>query len=276
LKKIIAAFAGILIFSNSFCQESIRFTMGLSPNHSYDQSIDQKIKIEINLDSSSAEMISQMESSGMKNPTNQEQETKLEALIRSGSINSRTGKMPVTSSYMSSDEKISKILTPGTKIFGTAGPNELPVYDSISGASMDETHKSQMLKMMSAVSQFNLPNRNLMVGQSDTLNNVLNFPVAGLILKIDCISIYYLKSIQGNTAQFDIKKVFKLNAEMKDVPVEGSGSGDGTMEYDLKERYPTMFNFNYKMKVRIRKEELIMHMNIDNNINLRCKIQTLQ
>jgi hypothetical protein len=275
LKKIITAFAGFFIISAVYCQEAIHFTMGLSPNHSYDQHIIQKIKIEINLDSSSAEMISHMESKGMKNPTIQEQETKLEGLVKSGSVNKQTGKMQVISSFISADENMSKLLQPDTKFYGTAGPNELPTYDSISGVSMDETQKSQLLKMMSGFSQFKLPNKKLMAGQSDTVNTQLNFPVAGLILKIDYITIYHLKSIQGTTAQFDIKAVFKLNVTMKDMPVEGSGSGNGTMEYDLTERYPTLYNLSYNMKMRVTKEELIMHMNMDNNVRLTCKIQAL-
>ena len=44
----------------------------------------QKIRIELNLDSSTAEMISKMEANGIKNPTVQEQETGMEALTKSG------------------------------------------------------------------------------------------------------------------------------------------------------------------------------------------------
>jgi hypothetical protein len=83
LKKIITGLTGIIIFSNVYCQESIRFTMGLIPNHTYDQNIIQKINIEINLDSSSTEAISKMEAGGMKNPTIQQQQIKLEGLIKS-------------------------------------------------------------------------------------------------------------------------------------------------------------------------------------------------
>jgi hypothetical protein len=183
--------------------------------------------------------------------------------------------MPVTMSFLSADEKLSKIFTPSTLIYGTASLNELPVYDSISGISMDEKQKSQMLKILSVMSQMRLPNRNLAVGQSDTINTPVNIPIAGLTMKMDYITTYLLKSIQGNTALFDIKSMFKLNMEMKDVPVDGSGSGEGTMEYNLKDRYPTQYDFNYNLNMRVAKEGLIMHVKMNENLINTCKIQAL-
>jgi hypothetical protein len=133
--------------------------MGLLPNNSYNQSVTQKIRIELNLDSSTADMIAKMEANGVKNPTVQEQETSMESLTVSGSLNKKSGKIPVTMSIIKSDDNLAKVLTPETKFLGTARLNEMPVYDSISGITLQENQKQQMLKTMSSLSQINLPNK---------------------------------------------------------------------------------------------------------------------
>ncbi len=275
MKKLIAGFSGLFIFSMAYCQDAIHFTMGILPNINYDNTIVQKIKIELNLDSSNAEMISKMEANGMKNPTIQEQETRMEALIKSGSLNSQTGKMPVITSVLASDEKISKLLTPETKFIGTAKLNELPVYDSISGINLDVTQKVQILKLISSMSQISLPNRSLRPGESDTLHTPISIPVAGVDMKMDYITIYHLKSVRGKMALFDVSVNFNLNMEVKDLPVTGYGSGDGLMEYDLKNQYPVMYKLGYFIKMRIAKEGLIMHMNMSTDLTSTCKIQVL-
>jgi hypothetical protein len=62
---------------------------------------------------------------------------------------------------------------------------------------------------------------------------------------------------------------------MKDMPFDGSGSGDGTMEYDLGNRYPTKYNLNYNLKMRLEKDGLIMHMKMSDNFVNICKILSL-
>jgi hypothetical protein len=273
MKKLIACISGLYIFSAGYCQEAIRFTMGILPNIHYDNIVTQSIKIELNLDSSSAEIISKMEANGMKNPTVQEQETRMEAMVKSGAINKQSGKMPVTTSIISSDEKISKLLTPETRFIGTARLNELPVYDSITGINLDVDQKVEMLKLISSMTQFTLPNKHLKPGESDTLHTPIVIPVAGVNLKMDYVTIYLLKSVKGKMALFDVHVNFNLNMEVKDLPVEGFGSGDGLMEYDLKNQYPTNYKLTYLIKMRIAKEGLILHMNMKSDLTSTCKIQ---
>ncbi len=273
MKKLISCFAGLCIFSISYCQNAVHFTMGILPNNQYDNTVTQKIKIELNLDSSKPELISKMEANGMKNPTIQEQETRMQALIKSGPLDSRTGEMPVITSILASDEKISKLLTPDSKFFGTARLNELPVYDSISGINLDVDQKVQMLKLITSMSQINLPNKRLKPGESDTLHTPISMPLAGVDMKMDYITIYHLKSVRGTMALFDVNVNFNLNMEVKDLPVDGNGIGDGVMEYDLKNQYPTMYRLGYLIKMRIAKEGLILHMNMNTDLTSTCKIQ---
>lgn len=262
MKKIISFVFGLFVFTLAYSQEAIHFTMGLLPNNSYDQSVSQKIKIELNLDSSSAEIIAKMEAGGMKNPTTQEQETNMETVIKSGTLNRQTGKMPVVMSIIKADEKLSKILNQDTKFIGSARMNELPVYDSISGITLDDNQKQIMLKTMSSLSQINLPNKSLKPGQSDTIHTPISIPVAGVNMQMDYVTVYLLKSIQGKTAFFDVTANFILNMEVKDLPVGGSGSGNGSMEYDLDKHYPALYKLKYQIFMRIAKESLIMHMNM--------------
>ena len=273
MKKIITFVFGLLLFSLVRAQEAIHFTMGLLPGNSYDQSVSQKIKVELNLDSSSAEMLAKMEEGGMKNPTTQEQETNMETLIRSGAMNKQTGKMPVVMSIIKADEKLSKTLNADTKFIGSARMNELPVYDSISGIMLDDNQKQIMLKTMSSLSQINLPNKSLKPGQSDTVHTPISIPVAGVTMKMDYVTVYLLKSIQGKTAFFDVSASFILNMEVKDLPIGGNGSGNGSMEYDLDKHYPSLYKLKYQIFMRIAKEGLIMHMNMISDLTSISKIQ---
>ena len=273
MKRLIASLPGLFIISAAWCQDAIHFTMGILPNINYDNTVIQSIKIELNFDSSSAEIISKMEANGMKNPTVQEQETRLEAFTKSGPLDNQSGKMPVTTSILTSDEKISKLLTPETRFIGTAKLNELPVYDSISGINLDINQKVEMLKLISSMSQISLPNKQLKPGESDTLHTPIVIPVAGVNLKMDYVTIYFLKSVKGKIALFDVRVNFNLNMEVRDLPIEGFGSGNGLMEYDLKNQYPSNYKLSYLIRMRIAKEGLILHMNMKTDFSSNCKIQ---
>lgn len=275
MKKLLASVTGLFIFSVSFSQKSVGFTMGLLPNNIYDNTVAQKIKIELNLDSSKAELIAKMEANGMKNPTIQEQATSIETQTTCGPLDKSSGKMAVTTSILSSDEKISKLLTPETRFIGTAKLNELPVYDSISGISLDVDQKVQMLKLLSSMSQINLPHRNMKPGDSDTLHTPMSIPMAGVEMKMDYVTIFRLKSVKGNTAFFDLNVHFNLGMEVRDLPVDGYGSGTGIMEYDLKNQYPTSYSLGYLIKMRIAKEGLILHMNMNTDLTSTCKIKPI-
>jgi len=194
-------------------------------------------------------------------------------LTKSGPLDIQSGKMPVTTSILTSDEKISKLLTPETRFIGTAKLNELPVYDSITGINLDVNQKVEMLKLISSMSQINLPNKFLKPGESDTLHTPIVIPVAGVNMKMDYVTIFFLKSVKGKVALFDVRVNFNLNMEVKDLPIEGFGSGDGIMEYDLKNQYPTNYKLSYLIKMRIAKEGLILHMNMKTDLNNTCKIQ---
>jgi hypothetical protein len=52
MKNLVIVLGCLLIFSFGFSQDAIHFTMGLLPNNSYNQSVSHKIRIELNLDSS--------------------------------------------------------------------------------------------------------------------------------------------------------------------------------------------------------------------------------
>ena len=275
MKNLVSVLGCLLIFSFVFSQDAVHFTMGLLPNNSYNQSVSQKIRIELNLDSSTDEMIAKMEANGVKNPTIQEQETSMEALTISGNLNKQSGKIPVTMSIIKSDDNLAKVLTPETKFLGTARLNEMPVYDSISGITLQENQKQQMLKTMSSLSQINLPNKSLIPGQSDTLHTPVNIPVGGVTLKMDYITIYHLKSIRENTAFFDVDASFVLNMEVKDLPIAGYGTGSGSMEYDLEKHYPALYKLKYKIIMRIAKEGLVLHMNMISDLNSTSKVQAL-
>jgi hypothetical protein len=275
MKKLLASLAGLLIFSFSFGQKSVGFTMGLLPNSIYENTVAQKIKIELNLDSSKAELIAKMEANGMKNPTIQEQATSIETQTTCGPFDKSSGKMPVITSILSSDEKISKLFTPETRFIGTARLNELPVYDSISGIFLEADQKAQMLKLLSSMSQINLPHRNMKPGDSDTLHSPMSIPLAGVDMKMDYVTVFHLKSVKGSTAFFDLNVSFNLGMEVRDLPVDGYGSGTGTMEYDLKNQYPTSYGLGYLIKMRIAKEGLILHMIMDADLTSTCKIKPL-
>jgi len=275
MKNFITGFSCLFIFSFGFSQSAIHFTMGLLPNNRYDQTVTQKIRIEMNLDSSTADMIAKMEANGLKNPTVQEQETNMEAITISGNLNKQSGKIPVTMTIVKSDENLSRILTPETKFLGTARLNEMPVYDSISGIALQDNQKQQMLKAMSSLSQINLPNKSLSPGESDTLHTPISIPVGGVTLTMDYITIYHLKSIRGKTASFDVDANFVLNMEVKDLPVSGYGSGAGSMDYDLEKHYPSVYNLKYKIIMRVARDGLILHMNMLSDLNSISNVQSL-
>ncbi len=275
MKKMISVFAGIFFLVPAFSQTSVKFSMGLKPATMYSQLIIQKIKMKISLDSSSADVIARMDSNGMKNPTIQEQNTEIAGTMQTGALNSRTSKMPVTMTLHSSDPKLAQVFTPSTHFFGTAQLNKLPVYDSISGVGMNKQQKEQMLKTMSVLTQIQLPVKSMKVGDYDTLHSPVSIPVAGVSMKMDYVTIFHLKSIEGNTAFFDTQAEFRLDMEVKDLPITGSGSGAGIMEYDLINHYPTKNTLSYILHMGISKDELVMHIDMDASMENTCKIQSL-
>ena len=273
MKKLTVVFALLLIFSTLFSQEAIKFTMGLLPKKSYDQTLVQKTKIEFSLDSATNKNY-QSHSNVSKPPLMGEQGVRITSIIHTGVINKQTGKMPVTMTIIDVDSNAIKFLNPGTLFIGNAGLNEIPVYDSVSGINLDANHKLLMLKVLSNLSKISLPSASLKPGQYDTVNTSLNNPMGGTE-KMDFITTYHLKSIQGSTAFFDIKVDIHLNIVKKDKSIPGVGTGEGLMEYDLQNHYPSLYNLSYQIKVTQTKDGRNTDMKMTTNMLNTCKVHAL-
>jgi hypothetical protein len=272
MKKMIAGLSGLFIFSMAFCQEIVRFSMGFMPNKSYDQILVQKTKIEFSMDTNSNN--ASMHSNVSKFPATKELEMRLEFITKTGAMNNPTGKMPVTMTIADGDSNTLRLLKPGTKFIGRAALNELPVYDSISDISMDQKQKMLMMKVFSNFTKISMLPGNLKPGQSDTVRTTLDNPIGGGG-QMDFISIFYLKSIQGSTAYFDIKVDIHFNIDMKNKPIPGNGSGSGLMEYDIKNHYPSKYNQNYQMNMNFTSNGHSAGMKMSIDMKTTCKVQSL-
>jgi hypothetical protein len=219
-------------------QQSITFKVAYKPNTTYTQTSDQAT-------SSSVSYGEDME------PMEQDVSSKMTTTLKTGALSG--GTMPITMIIEADkDTDVGAALPEGATIKGTVKQDGTPEFTSIEAPGMPEEQKQMMMGMMKSLAAQNLVSaRTVKVGETFTIDTPLDMPVGPTTIKMNTKTTYKLTKVEGKKAYFDINAVIDMSSNVEGQDLKGTGTGVGTMVYDIDNTFYTQLNLKTNMKMNM-------------------------
>jgi hypothetical protein len=170
---------------------------------------------------------------GVQNPTISTKKIQKEYLIRTGKITDGTN-FPFTVEVIraiNSDGK--KDISDGAVFHGQCSVGDMPVFDSVVLAELDQKYKNALLQsMQNNFSQLSFPEKRLKIGEQFSTEYPLSIPMEGSTVEMVVTTNYKLIRISNGTASFDVSQEYTMSPTMLDNSFKGTGKGKGQLLYD--------------------------------------------
>ena len=141
----------------------------------------------------------------------------------------------------------------GKAVYATASATDGKLHiDSVSGKRLPDSTLNRINSMMGMMmNRMQAINKTFKVGES--FSQDVRFDMMGDKMKMPENAVtkvtYHLNRIDGNKAYFDIKQSSNFADDKKGIRTMVTGTGTGTMVYEIKEQYPSAFQSNMNVKV---------------------------
>ncbi len=240
-----------LISCRSHTQDQIDFKVRYKPSLNYNSTFSRSSHSEMTY-KGSEDFLRKIKSKGVDNPTITDNQQLIQAVFRTGKLTG-SDKFPIAIEFIkTTSSNGNKEIPDGTKIYGKGSIGELPIIDSVSSGELTQEYKDALKQsMQSLLSQINLPEKKVKVGEQFTRDNPLNFPVAGVTLEATIKTIYKLVSISHDTANFDISQVYTFITDLTGHIIKAEGNGKGKLLYDIKNNFYLLYQIDIKMDTQL-------------------------
>lgn len=259
---------------SSYCQSKqiLDFNAGYAPENVYKQLIQSFSETEINYIGSDT-FLETIKNQGIQNPTIQKAGMEMETVSETGKMD-KEGNFPITIIYNKSETNDGKTIIPnGTMLYGKVSLSTMPKLDSISAKDLDETFKNSIFEIVkSTFSQVSIPIKKIKVGDSFSQDTPLTIPMAGIKFEMLITTTYKLKNIIDQNANFDIDQVYKMKITESEYNIEASGSGTGTLTYDIPNHFITENTTDIDLHLKLKKDEFTLKVNSKSKYSITAKI----
>ncbi len=259
MKKLVTITAMLCLWFGAYAQQSVKLSLKFLPERSYLTRITMNVLGTVTMQGSSP-VADSLKAKGLK------QNLQL-ALSASADVNTKTaaavnGLIPVTMTVQNVNAQPSingqQIPVPGTMLNGkmvyatAAAENGRLHIDSVSGKRLPDSVLTRINSMMSmSMNQLHFPDKTFRPGDSYTQDVPLNMPMMGKTpVNATTRITYKLNRIAGGKAYFDIGQVTSFTQARPGNDVAISGTGTGTMVYDVRDHYPLSYQSAAKFSAR--------------------------
>ncbi len=249
----------LTLFQTSFAQSSINFETGFLPESNYRQST-KTINTQVMTYKGSKDVQRVLEAKGIENPTRNISTSDMDVAIQTGKM-SGNGKFQMVFEYLRYLKGDKSPLPPGTKLYGTAGLNQVPQVDSVSG-DMSAEFKESLIKGVEAIFEnYKMPARQMKVGDSFEQVTPVNMPISGMNITMEIKTTYKLTKVQDGKALFKIKQTYTFRSDNLKFKLTGGGKGKGTLEYDVEKKFISNYQSQLKMDMKMDIEQITIVLN---------------
>ena len=249
MRKIIVF---ILLLTQFSCakhpQDNLTFKIKYKPDTKYNQTTERTSESVIKY-SGPEKSLQRLRSMGKKNPTTVSRKTLTETVLKTGRMIGED--CPISLEYINtiSSDNIKEI-PDGTILKGLCLQGNRPVFNSVRSEGQDDKYKSAILQsVQNTYSQFAFPEKKLKIGEEFTIESSRSMPMDGSKIEIAIVTHYKLISILNNLANFDISQDYSLNSVLINNSFKGTGSGKGTMVYDIINTIILNYTLNTEMEI---------------------------
>ena len=266
MKKVFSVLFIVFIISvGAFAQRQVHLAMRYQPQHKYAGSTDQITNMEIGFHSESADGQKALEKamggeSPVKKTVNAHSETMTQAgkLFKDSLFSIKTVFTKVQTADGSSPIPI------GTAVYSTGSKSGQVTFESLAADGMDSELKEKLLPMLKSIlQQVVVPEHNAKIGETFSFETPLTFPISGFTLDFTISTDYILKSISNGMAYFDIKQKYVMKSESVAIPITATGTGSGTMSYDIDNSYFSKYELSNVMSMAMNTSGVEMKIKIE-------------
>jgi hypothetical protein len=218
--------------------DSVNFKAQYKPNCVYNQVMNETSHTETKYDASPA-MIQMLKEKGIENNSKTDKTMKVLIVLKTGSLGSQSS-FPFSMEYLKTTSKVGTADIPdSTTFYGTDTLGKTPVIDSLtSPKELSTDFKKELASTVQNILQESCgPEKKMKVGEYFTRESPTNIDMGGIKLQITTTTTYQLKSIENNTATFEIATVYTFNSTITNHTYKAEGEGKGMLVYDLKDNY---------------------------------------
>lgn len=255
---------------HSFSQKKNEVT--IKARHMPKTTYNQKVVLTTDLKmvyTGSAEFLENIKKQGMENPMIVSTVKETEIRTVTGAV-SKENTFPLTMEFVDSKSSDGKKYIPdGTIIYGKGFTDKLPVLDSIASDGLEESLKQLILQTsQSLLSQIKVPEKTLKIGDSFSIDNPITIPIASITMNMTMTTTYKLLSVKKGIAEFDMSLVYKVNAEIKDYPINATGTGKGKMFYNIDKSFYDKYELVSEMAMQMKQDDFGLDLTTRNSYNM--------
>lgn len=254
MKRIVFIVLFVLSIMPCLGQEEIYIKFGHLPNLQYTQTEESTIVFNLSF-IASEEILQELKKNGVENPAFVEDSSRTQSLVTTGDLIGNQFQIDIELL-----ETNNPALPIGTKFFGKSIDGRV-VIDSISSSALNAQEKELILNSMESIlNQVQLPERLVKIGESFEQILPMTFPIGPMVLDMEIINNYTLTKIANGLGYFDLKQDMVLKSNFEDVEMRLDGTGEGHMEYDIKNQFFTKYAVEMEMNMTMELEEFTMEL----------------
>lgn len=140
----------------------------------------------------------------------------------------------------------------GKMVYAKASDNGQLHIDSVSGKQLPDSALNHINNMMNmAMSRMQFPDKTFKPGDTFTQDIPFNMPMKGMPpVNATTKVTYHLVKITGDKAYFNITQNTHYMDNKHNMNTVFTGTGTGSMVYEIKERYPSAFQSDMQVNLR--------------------------
>jgi len=261
MKKICLLAFLCLGVTQLWAQKAVLFKVKYLPNHNYQSTINVDMKVNATV-TGDQQVLDKLKEQGITQPVNANLSLAFGGLMKTGAL-AADKSIPVNMDYKINNISVTangnqvpippKATEKDIKLVGHISQDWKITLDSANGKAVADTAQQKVQQMMNMLqNQIKFPDKPLKPGDSFTQGGPINIPVKDSSnVKINAGVTYKLIRIADGKAYFDLIPNFSLNVQVKNLSVDMSGTGTGTMVYSIKDNFPLSKEGNITMKVKV-------------------------
>jgi hypothetical protein len=242
-------------------QQTVKFKIGYKPNTTYKLVTEQKSKTSV---SYGADI----------EPMDQETAMKVINTVKIGKLTGNV--MPlVMTMEADKDSDATAVMPQGATVYGIVKQDNSVQFDSINAPGMPEQAKTVIMTMMKSVAtQYVVPERTVKVGETFVVDTPVEVPMGPVNMLMNTKTTYKLLKIEGKKAYFDMNMVIDISAKVSGQDMKGSGTGSGSLVYDMDKNFFTQQVTKADSKITFEAQGMKMSISSIQDSTINAEITT--
>ncbi len=236
--------------------DRLNFNVKIKPEQIYTVTTNNSYSTEVRYEGKEKAM-NKLRSMGVKNPNIMSRSNQTKMLLKTEKV--LDNYIPVRLEIVKSTGSDGQAdISQGLVVNGESTGGNMPEFSSIvSGKSPVIDEKLFLKSLQGSFSRLNLPEKRLKPGEEFTVESTITIPMEKSHVEIAVATIYKLKSVEGDVANFEISQNYQMSQLRMDNSFAGVGEGSGKLIYNAANNMVTLFEMKSRLEINKKLENFL-------------------